>query len=531
MLRSRFRSISSIKLEEVTGEKNIYHKDSIYTKILDEDIILEEELTEESIEETGVVFVYEEFMEYVMAREIFKREKLYYKNEEEIFKVIEGLINDIDKFSTIFGILVYLGLILKKVKELSVWKLLIKRGTKCQEVIFESIRKLPTKEIDESVFDVLEGLVLSGENETRKKVLEILLSKIFMDSDKEAVIRILGILINDGNWEIRKKTAKALGQIGSDKAVLPLIQALNDQISIVRVIGIKSLIEIGSEKAIEPLICALKEDNIEVRSMAAEGLGRLKSEKIVEPLISALENDNIAVKRSAVKALGKIKTEKAIESLINCLGNDDLEVRINVLDALEKLNWKPKNLKEKANYLIAKQKWKECVKVGEPALESLINALSFEYYVERASSAKVLGEIKSEKAVEPLICALKDSHSDVIENAAEALGKIKSEKAVDPLINALKNKKSVEGRSSAAKALGEIQSEKAVDPLIKAMGDDYSEVRVQAAWALGEMKSKKAIEPLIKALRDKDYEVGWCAVEALKKIGTAKALKAVKEYA
>jgi HEAT repeat protein len=225
--------------------------------------------------------------------------------------------------------------------------------------------------------------------------------------------------------DVRLSAASALGGIGSEKAVEPLISALSsDKKRSVRSSAASALGEIGSEKALDPLISALSSDNnSDVRGRAASVLGEIGSEKGVEPLISALSPDEDSVVRSrAASALGRIGSEKALDPLITALSSD------NNSDV-------------------------------------------------RGHAASALGGIGSEKALDPLITALSsDKKRSVRSRAASALGGIGSEKAVDPLITALSPDEDSVVRSRAASALGRIGSEKAVDPLITALSSDESSI-------------------------------------------------------
>ena len=307
---------------------------------------------------------------------------------------------------------------------------------------------------------------------------------------------------------VRLSAVDALGRIGSEKAIEPLINALNtDTDSDVRLSAADALGSIGSEKAIELLINALSTDTDSyVRLSAADALGSIGSEKAIEPLINALFTDTDSyVRRSAAYALGSIGSEKAIESLINALSTDtDSDVRLSVADALGRIG-------------------------SEKAIELLINALSTDTDSDvRRSVAEALGRIGSEKAIELLINALStDTDSDVQEIAAEALGSTGGEKAIEPLINALSTAKDSDVRWSVTEALGRIGGEKAIEPLINALStakDNY--VQGRAAITLGRIGSEKAIEPLINALSTaKDNYVRGFAVEALGRIGSEKAIE------
>jgi HEAT repeat protein len=104
----------------------------------------------------------------------------------------------------------------------------------------------------------------------------------------------------------------ALGGVGSEKAVDPLINALTTaKESVVRMRAASALGGIGSEKAVEPLIAALSSDKDSgVRMRAASALGGIGGEKVVEPLKSALKDEGTfiveKVKDRAFTALEQI---------------------------------------------------------------------------------------------------------------------------------------------------------------------------------------------------------------------------------
>jgi len=283
----------------------------------------------------------------------------------------------------------------------------------------------------------------------KEKTLEVF-AVLKPDSVIDSLVRDLRGAGKDSS--VRWSSAEALGRIGSEKAIEPLLKALgSDKEAGVRWRSAEALGSIGSEKAIEPLVEALGSDKDSyVRWRSAEALGRIGSEKAVEALVKALGSDKASsVRGSSAYALGSIGSEKAIEGLLKALGSDqDTSVR--------------------------------------------------------GSSAYALGRIGSEKAIEPLVEALgSDKASSVRGRSAEALGSIGSEKAIEPLVKALGSDKASDVRGSSAAALGSIGSEKAVEGLLKALGSDKaSDVRWSSAYALGSIGSEKAVGGLEKALKD-----------------------------
>ena len=116
-----------------------------------------------------------------------------------------------------------------------------------------------------------------------------------------------GISTEDESSGVRGWTAGALGEIGSEKAVDPLIRALADEDRNVRGRAASALGRLKSEKAVDPLIAALKDKDSGVRWRAAFALGGLKSKKAVDPLTQALEDESETI-------FGKVK-DRAFDSL------------------------------------------------------------------------------------------------------------------------------------------------------------------------------------------------------------------------
>lgn len=177
------------------------------------------------------------------------------------------------------------------------------------------------------------------------------------------------------------------------------------------------------------LCAALKEEDLSgphryIQYRAKEELIKI-GKPAVEPLIVSLKNKDKSVLWEVIGALGEIKDRQAVEPLIVFLHDKDVEIRYSAAEALEKLNWMPKNDKEKISFLIAYQKWDELVKIGKSAVEPLIAALKDADDDVPKHAAKVLGEIKDRRAVEPLIAALDNFFSG--EEAAYALEKITGE--------------------------------------------------------------------------------------------------------
>jgi HEAT repeat protein len=382
-------------------------------------------------------------------------------------------------------------------------------------------------------FGLLGGILQTEQNndsiyELKEKIIEGL------DESKapKQVVPFLIVATKDRIQEIRMQAAKSLGQLGSEKAIEPLIALLKDEESYVRRKAAESLGQLGSEKAIEPLIALLKDKESSVRMHAAKSLGKLGTEKAIEPLIALLKDKESSVRMHAAKSLVQLGTEKAIEPLIALLKDKESSVRMHAAKSLGQLGT------EKAiEPLIALLKDKESSvreyaaeslgQLGtEKAIEPLIALLKDKELSVRKQATASLVQLGSEKAIEPLIALLKDKELSVRKQATASLVQLGSEKAIEPLIALLKDKES-SVRMHAAESLGQLGSEKAIEPLIALLKDKESSVRMHAAESLGQLGSEKAIEPLIALLKDKESSVREYAAESLGQLGAKQAIEPV----
>jgi HEAT repeat protein len=105
-------------------------------------------------------------------------------------------------------------------------------------------------------------------------------------------VELLIQALKDDRWDVRRKAAWALGNIGDARGVEALIQALRDEYPDVREEAAWALGSIGDFRAIEPLIQALRDEYPDVRRQAARSLAALTvlSEEIVKTTIHEFES-------------------------------------------------------------------------------------------------------------------------------------------------------------------------------------------------------------------------------------------------
>lgn len=155
------------------------------------------------------------------------------------------------------------------------------------------------------------------------------------------------------------------------------------------------------------------------------------------------------------------------------------------------------------------------VRMGEVAVQPLIELLNDAMPAVRHHVAHTLGKLGDRRAVEPLIHALQDSDEAVRLKSAFALGQIGDETAIPALVSLLDDSKL---QSTLADVL-ENFGESAVASLVLAFDSADWQVREQAADILGSIGSQKAVPALINALQDDFWEVRFAALMALGAIG------------
>jgi HEAT repeat protein len=186
--------------------------------------------------------------------------------------------------------------------------------------------------------------------------------------------------------------------------------------------------DMGHDDAVGPLVGALADGSREVRSAAARSLGALGAVAGVEPLVTALATGSVprAVAGGALLSIGA----GAVPSLLALTASTDDRVRAGAIELLGLLG-DPHNAHEFSHRL------------RDAAAEV------------RAKTARALGRLGAAQASEDLRAALGDRIPDVRAAAAIALGDIGDRAAVVPLWTQARTDR-YEPARAAARALAAI---------------------------------------------------------------------------
>lgn len=167
------------------------------------------------------------------------------------------------------------------------------------------------------------------------------------------------------------------------------------------------------------------------------------------------------------------------------------------------------------------------VRIGEAAVQTLIDLLNDTNPTARHLAAHTLGKIADAQAVEPLMRALHDTEPAVVAKAALALAQIGDARAIPALVGIVGH----ENRDVQTMLVRvfEMFGAVSVPPLVEILHDERWPVREQAADILGAIGEQAAVPALIDALRDAEWQVRFAAVTALGHVGGTQVREALRQ--
>jgi HEAT repeat protein len=283
--------------------------------------------------------------------------------------------------------------------------------------------------------------------------------------------------------------------ITRDRSAVPiLLEALNGEYFTVRSRAALALGKIGDVKAVPPLLRLLKDPEDEVRIAACIALSGFKDPSTFDDITNVLLDDpKIEVRQAAAKALGDTGHPAALPYLMEALHDSywwyEREYAAgDLLDAIEKM--------------------------GNAAVDPLIEALRDKEGTVRKFAATLLGKLGDPSAIEPLGMALYDLHHEVGKASAESLARFGTP-AFDVLVEALSHPE-MWIRIHAMSALSKIQDSKVTLILLEMLNDPEREVKKQAIQFLGELRDPRSAHTLQEIASNRtDRELHTLAKQAL----------------
>jgi len=218
-------------------------------------------------------------------------------------------------------------------------------------------------------------------------------------------------------------------------------------------------------------------------------------------LIEQLHHLDRNVRSQAALDLGKLGDARLSDVLVHALYNEtDFYVREDITWAL--------------------------VRMGDAAVQPLIDLLQHPNPSARHHAAHVLGKIGDSRAVDALIDALQDTDVTVLSKTIFTLGQLGDVKAVPAIVQLLGHEHH-EVQTTVTNALERFGA--APQPfLIEALRHERWQVREQSADILGLIGNREIVPLLANLLTDEHWQVRFSAVTALGHLGGTQAKAALQ---
>ncbi len=270
--------------------------------------------------------------------------------------------------------------------------------------------------MDRQKLSYLVGLLKSGDNYEKEKVVETLISA----PGKKTVQSIVPLLY-ENNTGVRMAAHEVLKKTGSHDldSIVALLEDKNEDI---RVYACEILSGIGDSRAIPSIIRKIYEDEENVRNAGCIALGEFSGKQAVRALLDALKDDEW-IAFSAVFSLGKIGDPEAVGPLFELFkdGSEELSVAAcevligfndtKVLDEMfeQMRQWDGRKRDMYLKVILEKgnednfQRLKE--KIGDELFEHLLKVLQSED-ANSIEFLRMLSNFRSKKACDAMLRAL-----------------------------------------------------------------------------------------------------------------------------
>ena len=274
--------------------------------------------------------------------------------------------------------------------------------------------------------------------------------------------------------DLRTASARALGDLGSQRAAAALIEALNDW---------------------------------EMREAAAQALASIGApaiDSLVAFLVPALvdqEGQYLIAASAAAEILGDIGDTRAIPELVAVLEKTDSPTTRGALvaaKALDQLGWRPDRSQAAATYWIAKGQPGRCIDIGSSAIGPLVHTLKGKDAGLRRQAVDILMAIGNRLAVDSLLKFASDSTSPARSriDAIDAVAGLGSTSSVELLFEIASDPTETTDVSRAATyALARLGDSRAEEPLLAVFSDksEPDEARLRAGRALAQLARSRRL--------------------------------------
>ncbi len=135
--------------------------------------------------------------------------------------------------------------------------------------------------------------------------------------DDDSIRNLASVLVSSGDESLKAEAIKALGAIGGEAVVLPLVGALKSESRHARAEAAIALGVVGHPKGVDALIETLDDQDDVLRLRSAEALGKIGDPGARLPLKRTLDDPHGGVGCAAALALAKVGNGDSADALLN----------------------------------------------------------------------------------------------------------------------------------------------------------------------------------------------------------------------
>jgi HEAT repeat protein len=349
--------------------------------------------------------------------------------------------------------------------------------------------------------------------------------------------------LRKGSYQRKLRAIEALGEIGDERAVEELLEALGDDDPDVARAASHAIVARDPDYAAERLADALGSPNRRLAETAAATLVRM-GEESVEVLVSRLASRSAQARRLAVESLGSTRERRSKDALLPLLEQDpEPSVRQAVAEALVRIDVEGagqelrKAARSDPDWFVRARAFALLGEVNAPgAAEFLVESL--------AEVESQLGDVSGEEDLElvmdgpqrvraSIVTGLRllrftDDQIAAAERSASRAAAPAGDAAEAAAAIALLRDRDAARRVEGARQLGGA-GEWAAEALRQALRDPDPLVRAEAARSLGRSGSRDYLEALAKCTRDPDASVRLAASTAMRAVVTRDAARELQE--
>lgn len=292
--------------------------------------------------------------------------------------------------------------------------------------------------------------------------------------------------------ELRMAAANALGRLDDPSSVQHLVGALDDEDPRVRLRACQACGTFADPRSVPALTTRLTEDgDPRVRRAAANALGNVGTDQALSPLLDLLDDGDEPLRRIAAGALGKASTPEPVEPLARALGDESAVVRnAAVYSVIELLSNVPTEQSHAVrDRVVSELKSADDATVVEPLVEILTDGQQSR---QRRNAAWILGraaEPDSAAAVEALADALADEDAQTAQFAATSLKSLGGPIVEDRLLDRLGTEHPEDARAKAVFVLGQIGGQETLNRLENLTDDESAAVRQRVFSAVSKLRA------------------------------------------